>query len=197
MLGEMSSAPDLSAVAAARVSAGWAFERIYQDLSPAVLGYVRSQGCGDPEGTVSDVFLRVFRSLAAFEGSDAQLRSWVFTIAHNVIVDERRSASRRGPRQRLDDHGDRPGGDAERDAMDQLGSGWVTQVLDVLSPSQRDVVLLRVVADLSLEEVAAATGRRVGAVKSLQHRALGSLRRHLEELDRAAVSPARLGRSPV
>ncbi|MGQ0432072.1 MAG: RNA polymerase sigma factor [Microthrixaceae bacterium] len=193
----MSSAPDPSTVAAARVGAGWAFERLYQDLSPAVLGYVRSQGCGDPEGTVSDVFLRVFRRLAAFEGSDAQLRSWVFTIAHNVIVDERRSTSRRGPRQRFDDHGDRPGGDAERDAMDQLGTGWVQQVLDVLSPSQRDVVLLRVVADLSLEEVAAATGRRVGAVKSLQHRALGSLRRHLNELDQPAVSPARLGRSPV
>jgi RNA polymerase sigma-70 factor, ECF subfamily len=49
----------------------------------------------------------------------------------------------------------------------------------VLSPDQRAVVLLRVVADLPVEEVARILGKREGAVKALQHRAMASLRRHL------------------
>jgi RNA polymerase sigma-70 factor (ECF subfamily) len=49
--------------------------------------------------------------------------------------------------------------------------------LAALSPDQREVVLLRFVGDLPLEAVARITGRRVGAVKALQHRALENLRR--------------------
>jgi len=132
--------PDPDVVGAARIGAGWAFERLYESLSPAVLGYLQSQGCADPEGAVGEVFLRVFRRLGDFEGSDAQLRSWVFTIAHNLLIDERRMRSGRR-------------------------------------------------ADLSLEEVATAMDRSVGAVKALQHRALASLRRRLEEILPEAVSP--------
>jgi RNA polymerase sigma factor (sigma-70 family) len=55
--------------------------------------------------------------------------------------------------------------------------------LDQLSPDQREVIVLRFVADLSLEQVAEVTKRRVGAVKALQHRALTRLSRTL------AVSP--------
>ncbi len=53
-------------------------------------------------------------------------------------------------------------------------------LLDGLSPDQRDVLLLRIVADLSIEDVAATLGKRRGAVKSLQHRALATLRRQLD-----------------
>lgn len=181
--------PDPDVVVAARVGGGWAFERLYQGLSPPVLGYFRSQGSADPEGAVSEVFLRVFRRLDDFEGSDAQLRSWVFTIAHNLLIDERRMLSGRRADQPLHDRLDLPGGDVEDDAMARMASGRVRQMLDLLVPDQRDVLLLRVVADLSLEEAALVMGRTVGAVKALQHRALASLRRRLDEVLPEAVSP--------
>lgn len=181
--------PDPDVVVAARAGGGWAFERLYEDLSPPVLGYLRSQGSADPEGAVSEVFLRVFRRLDDFVGSDGQLRSWVFTIAHNLLIDERRMLSGRRADQPLHDRLDLPGGDVEDDAMARMASGRVRQMLDLLAPDQRDVLLLRVVADLSLEEAALVMGRTVGAVKALQHRALASLRRRLDEVLPEAVSP--------
>ena len=53
-----------------------------------------------------------------------------------------------------------------------LAHDEVRDLLAVLSPDQRDVVLLRIVADLSVEDVARLLGKREGAVKALQHRAL-------------------------
>jgi RNA polymerase sigma-70 factor (ECF subfamily) len=54
----------------------------------------------------------------------------------------------------------------------------VLDLLAVLSPDQREVVLLRIVADLSVEEVGRMLGKSEGAIKALQHRALAALRRH-------------------
>ena len=69
--------------------------------------------------------------------------------------------------------------------MAQLGSDWVTAILDSLASDQRDVLLLRVVSDLSIDETATVLGKTPGAVKALQHRALASIRRKIPE---AAVS---------
>jgi len=70
--------------------------------------------------------------------------------------------------------------------QDRLGRCYAARTEDDLRalladlpPDQRDVLLLRVVADLSIEDTAAALGKRPGAVKSLQHRAMASLRRTL------------------
>lgn len=185
-------------VAAARAGGGWAFERLYMTLAPGVLGYLTSQGCSDPDSSVDEVFLRVFRAIERFEGDDERFRSWVFTVAHNLIIDERRRAARRLATQPLHDRlHDVVGGDVEEDALSRAAEGRVRQMLDLLVPDQRDVLLLRVVAEFSLEEVAQATGRSVGAVKALQHRGLASLRRRLEEISREPVSLARSVRSPV
>jgi RNA polymerase sigma-70 factor (ECF subfamily) len=185
---------DDTVLAAAQVGAGWAFERIYEQLAPAVHGYLRSQGIDDPEGAVNDVFLRAFRGLAAFEGSPVAFRSFVFTVAHHLVVDRRRFASRR-PREvaveRLPDVG--ASDDPEHEAIERIGRERLAALLELLTSDQRDLLLLRFVADLSIEEVAAAQGRSVGAVKAMQHRALASVRRLLEEIGDEAVSrPASL-----
>lgn len=72
-----------------------ALERIYQRYSPRVAGYLRSHGVIDVGGTTNDVFFRVFKGLATFEGDEPKFRSWVFTIAHHLMVDELRRAARR------------------------------------------------------------------------------------------------------
>ena len=61
------------------------------------------------------------------------------------------------------------------------GDERVRALLAGLAPDQRDVVLLRIVADLSIEDTAAALGKRPGAVKALQHRAMAALRTRLGE----------------
>lgn len=157
-------------------------DQLYRELAPRVASYLRSHGVADVGGTTNDVFLRVFGNLGGFKGDKAALRSWVFTIAHHLMVDDRR---RRARRPMVDDgHAileARAGtDDAEEAALASLGRERVDALLSTLSPDQRSVLLLRVVADLSIEQVATVVGKRVTAVKALQHRGLATLRRHLE-----------------
>lgn len=166
---------------AARSGAPGAWERLYLDLAPAVAGYLRLQGAAEPEDLTSEVFLGVFGGLRKFTGSEQQFRSWVFTIAHRRLIDERRRSARRPAIPTGDfDAFDRHGGDAEQDALDALGSRRVFELCAGLTAEQREVVLLRVVADLTVEQVARVVGRSVGAVKALQRRGFDALRQRVE-----------------
>jgi RNA polymerase sigma-70 factor (ECF subfamily) len=78
---------------------------------------------------------------------------------------------------------------ADDDALVAIGDERVRELVASLPPDQRDVLLLRVVADLSIEDTAAALGKKPGAVKSLQHRAAASLRRRLGPEGDQGVSP--------
>lgn len=182
-----------STLDAARVGAGWAFEQIYGELAGPVAGYLSSQGVDDAEGETNEVFLRAFRHLDHFDGDATALRSWLFTIAHNRVVDHRRFRSRR-PRQDNPLDADEPASahhsapSAAEEALARLSQAALVRQLEMLVSDQRDVLLLRFVADLSLEETAAAMGRSVGAVKALQHRAVAAVRRRLEEILPEAVS---------
>jgi RNA polymerase sigma factor (sigma-70 family) len=175
-------------VDAARAGAGWAFERLWQALSPTVHGYVLGRGIADADDVTSEVFLAAFQGIATFEGNGVRFRSWLFTIAHHKAVD----AVRRGPavRERLtnDVPDDRTVASAEQDALTRLGDDVVRDLLDLLTDDQRDVVLLRVVGELSLEETAEVVGKPVGSVKQLQRRGLASLRRNIRKP--AVPSPA-------
>lgn len=168
-------------VTAARQGAPWAFERLYADLAPVVAGYLRLQGASEPEDLTSEAFLGVFARLNSFEGSEQQFRSWVFTIAHRRLIDERRRISRSRSTPTADsDILDRTGGDAEQDALTVLGRRWVYELCADLSDDQREVLILRIVGDLTVEQTAVIVGKTVGAVKALQRRALSSLRRRIE-----------------
>lgn len=174
-------------VTAAQAGGGWAFERLYQHFAPAVAGYLRVQGARDPEDLTSEVFIGAFTRIGGFQGDARSFRSWLFTIAHHRLVDDRRRRSRTVATEPLEpDSSDNLGGDAEREALALLGNSRVTALLAELSPDQRDVVALRVLGDLSIEETARIVGKRQGAVKALQRRALTTLRRRIE---RQAVSP--------
>jgi RNA polymerase sigma-70 factor (ECF subfamily) len=143
---------------------------VFTALGPAVHGYLRAAGAHDSEDVLSEVFVGVARGLGRFRGDDGDLRRWVFTIARNCLMDEHR---RRG-RQRLFVRSLASAEPAVSAANDPLDPALQDALLK-LTPDQREVVTLRFVADLSLDEVARITGRPAGAVKSLQHRALRSL----------------------
>jgi RNA polymerase sigma factor (sigma-70 family) len=174
-------------VSEARQGSIKAFDDIYRSLAGHVASYLRWHRATDPDGLTNDVFAQVHRNLPRFEGDEHGFRSWVFTIAHHRMIDDRRRANRQPQMQ--DDLGveEHMGlGDVEDDAFAVLAHDRVRDLLTVLSPDQRDVVLLRIIADLSVEDVAHMLDKREGAIKALQHRALATLRRHLDRMAGAA-----------
>jgi RNA polymerase sigma-70 factor (ECF subfamily) len=171
-----------SVLAAARTGAEWAWRAIYTDLAPAVLGYLRARGADSPEDVTGEVFVQVVRDIGRFEGDEAGFRSWIFVMAHHRMLDAKRRDKRRPEYPRPpEDFGDIESVTAtEAEALGNVTTIEMRRLLDDLTPDQRDVIALRLLADLSIEEVAAIVGKRPRAVKSLQHRGLETLRRRLE-----------------
>jgi len=165
-----------SVLEAAQVGAEWAWSRLHADLAGPVLGYLRLRGAVEPEDLLGEVFLQVARNLDGFRGDYPAFRSWVFTVAHHRVVDERRYRTRRPVEPGEIPEGALGSGDAETEAIEQLTTDEVIGLLSTLTPEQRDVLVLRIVGDLSVEVVAAIVGRRPGAVKALQRRGLEKLR---------------------
>lgn len=166
---------------AARTGAAWAFEVLYRDLAPVVTGYLRLHGAAEPDDLASETFIGVFTGLAGFTGDEAALRSWVFTIAHRRLVDDWRRRSRRP--QITDDAEDLSGlvgGDVEDDVLVRAGAEDVHRLCAGLPDDQRAVLLLRILADLTVEQVAQVMSRSIGSVKALQRRGLRTLRQQLE-----------------
>jgi RNA polymerase sigma-70 factor (ECF subfamily) len=163
-------------LAAARDGDPVAWRQLYDSIAGRIAGYLRTQGAREPEDLTSEVFLAVIRNFPSFVGGEAQFRSWVFVIAHRRLLDERRRASRRDEVP-LDDSFVSVAGDVEHDAMALLGAQKVTALCDRLAPDQRDVLLLRLVGDLTIDQVAEVVGKSSGAVKALQRRGLGAIQR--------------------
>ena len=175
---------------AAQDGGEWAVAVLYRWLHPAVDGYLRGRAGDDAEDLASETWLAVARALPTFSGDETAFRSWVFTIAHRRLVDHHRASARR-PRTRSltpaegDGHDgsvDLPGPDdpAAEVTATLAGDEAVRRIVALLPPDQAEIVLLRVVAGLPVDEVAAATGRRPGTVRVLQHRALRRLAERLE-----------------
>ena len=171
-----------SVLAGARAGVPWAFERIFTTLSPVVEAYLRFQGAAEPEDLVSDVFLAVMRGVATFEGDESGFRSWVFTIAHRRLIDERRRAARRPATPvTLDDAPDvRASDDVAVTVEETLADERVRTLCERLSPDQRDVLVLRLLGRLTVDEVAATLNRTPGSVKALQRRGFLAIARLIE-----------------
>lgn len=166
---------------AARAAAPWACTEIWTRWSPRVASYLRSRGSTAPEDLTSEVFLTVFSKLGSFVGDEAAFKAFVFTVAHRRLVDEMRSRSRRGVHVEWTSEDDpRRSTSAEHEALRNLGDVDARALLDGLTGDQREVLVLRVFADLTIEQIAEVIGKRPGAVKALQRRGLEVLRKKLD-----------------
>ncbi|MEX2194637.1 MAG: sigma-70 family RNA polymerase sigma factor [Thermoleophilaceae bacterium] len=180
-----------SVLAAARAGGDSAWAAIHDELAPALLGYLRARGAAEPEDVLAETLLQVVRDLPRFDGGEGEFRAWAFRIARNRLLDERRRRARRP----VDPHADPgepgpPAPDAAEEALGRIDAERVRSVLAQLSADQRDVLLLRLFGDLTVEQVAELSGRSAGAVKQLQRRGLAAARRALE---RGAVTLSSLG----
>ena len=164
---------------AARAGASWALEALYREFHPSVLAFLRARAPAEAEDLASDVFIAVAEGLTRFEGDEDGFRSWLFTITYRQVGQlRRRMGRRRTDPMPIDEVGERvPPGDAESDAMAVISTQQALDMIATLPPAQGEVLLLRVVADLSVDDVAKIVGKRPTAVRALQHRAIVGLAR--------------------
>lgn len=171
----------LECLARAREGHPPAWAELYDRLAPMVYAHLRSQSLDDPDDVAGETFLQVVRDIDRFEGTERQFRSWVLSIAHHRMLDARRARARRPAQSMPTDHlpQDTGADDAAELVLENAQWQGIEAVLDQLTPEQREVVVLRVVNELTLEETAQVLDRSVGSVKALQHRAFNALRGHL------------------
>jgi RNA polymerase sigma-70 factor (ECF subfamily) len=178
--------PDFDAVlAAARAGEEWAVAVLYRELHPRLARYLRARASHVADDLEGEVWLAIATRLHRFEGDEVAFRAWGFSIARRRLADHRRRAARRRtdvvPAEELDraDHLADPAGVV----LDQLaGDEAAAFVTRVLPPEQAEVVLLRVVAGLDVEQVAALLGKRPGTIRVMQHRGLKRLEKVLVRL---------------
>lgn len=155
------------------------FSAVYQAYAGQVLGYLTAKGVPDPEATTQDVFLAVLPRLDEINGGVNGLRTFIFSVAHARMVDEHRKESRTPDQHEFEPERDaREASSAEAEAMLRLAPYEVMALLEHLGEEQREVLTLRIVAGLTVEQVAGIMGKTAGAVKQLQRRALITLREH-------------------
>jgi len=170
-------------VAKARAGDERALEAIFRSLHPRLVRFLRA---GEPrvaDDLAGEVWMAVARGLATFEGDAAGFRAWVFSIARRRIADHRRKSLRREVSPTPTSTFEELDGASDPAALvvDQLSGEAAAQVIAALLPEQQaEVVLLRVLGDLSVDEVAAVLGKSPNWVRVNQHR---GLRRLAERLD--------------
>lgn len=161
-----------------------AIAAVYLELGPGLRGFLRRRV---PHGEVADdiveqTFLELIEGCARIRGDGRSLRAWLYRAARNNLYDWRKRAERRSDHEltreralRVVDDGPDPEDAALRHALD----AEVLDALGGLTEAQREVLELRLVAELPVADVAAITGRTIGATKTMQHRAVQALLRQL------------------
>lgn len=161
----------------ARVREPELFSIVYRSYASQVLGYLTARGVEDPEAVMQEVFLAVLPRLETVTGGVAGLRTFVFSVAHARMVDDHRRRRRTPielPFEPELDSREEPS--AEDKAMERMSPQEVHHLLSVLPDDQREVLTLRLVAGLTVEQAAEVMRKSGGAVKQLQRRALIRLR---------------------
>ena len=164
-------------VSAAVAGEADALGTVYRLLSPKVLGYLKAHGAEDPEGLTNEVFLLVLQRLGGLVGGSVGLRTFVFSVAHARLVDDLRRRSRRPAEHPYEPELDeRRAHSAEQAVLSGVDNRTLDAMLGRLNVDQRNVITLRVLGDLSVEQTAEILGKSAGAVKQLQRRGLLALR---------------------
>jgi RNA polymerase sigma-70 factor (ECF subfamily) len=143
--------------------------------------FVMSLGeCDEVDEVVQDTFVRAFASLDGFRG-ESSLKTWLFTIARNLVRDRSRSRRRQPPAVPI---GERHAV-TEHDALDAVVADEMErrmrQAVARLSPMQREVFTLRVAEGLAYKEIAQVLGSTEGATRVHYHNAMRAIKELLDD----------------
>jgi RNA polymerase sigma-70 factor (ECF subfamily) len=158
----------------AKVAIASLFEQHYEKIVRYIFAHVNDRT--EAEDLGGDVFLKAFKSLKSYRGRPEQRLAWLFKIAHNHVIDYMRKKSKQKnvSLSRLDipDHRS-----TEEIAETSMEFERLSQALERLTPSQREIVGLRFFAGLPSAEVSRITGKKDGTVREMQSSAIKVLRK--------------------
>jgi RNA polymerase sigma-70 factor (ECF subfamily) len=167
---------------AAQAGQEWAVGILFDALQPPLLRFLMWQEPSAAEDLAAETWLAVAERIGSFDGVEGQFRAWIFGIARRRLADHRRRGARRGTApvdtRTLEAVAD-PDDPAELVVEKLSGEEAIARMVAALPPDQAEVLMLRVVGGLSVDESAEVMGKRPGAVRVLQHRALRRLARQL------------------
>jgi RNA polymerase sigma-70 factor (ECF subfamily) len=165
-------------LAEAKLGDEQAIGQLYRDAQPRLLAYFAARVPQAAEDLASDVWLAVAKGLPSFEGGEPEWWGYLFTIARRQVASHWRQANRRRtdtvePAAFLDRQGT---SDVEAEGIAAVAnSEAVALIVANLSKEQAEVVLLRVIGGLDVEQVARILHKKPGTIRVLQHRAVRKL----------------------
>jgi RNA polymerase sigma-70 factor, ECF subfamily len=143
--------------------------------------YYRTGDSQSADDLTSEVFLRMIRALAGYRQGQGSFQGWLFQIAHNLLNDHYRKNNGKTQVQ-LEEHiMEDPLNSRSRPVEQSLNAVTLKQALEALSGDQRDVIVLRFITGMPINQVAQTLNKSEDSVKALQRRALISLRNVLTE----------------
>lgn len=159
-----------------------AFAVLWHALQPALLRYLRVVVGDGAEDVASETWLQAARDMRSFTGELPAFRVWLFRIARNRAIDERRRMRRRReePQELFDQHLPGTAPDAAQEVLQRSDTDWALGVIASLPKDQAEAVTLRVVAGLDVAQTAQVLGKRPGAVRVAAMRGLRRLAQHAE-----------------
>jgi RNA polymerase sigma-70 factor (ECF subfamily) len=152
------------------------FDRIYSYLHMSV------GNRHDAEDLTTQTFLKMLEAIGRFEWKAVPFSAWLFRIAHNLAMDHFRASKRIQPEEEVPEPAGSEEASAEFHALHSIGRASMLDLIAELSPEQRQVLTLKFVFNFANADVAGILGKSEGAVKSLQHRALASLEKHVSRV---------------
>ncbi len=156
------------------------FDRIYSYL------HVSVGNRHDAEDLTTQTFLKMLEAIGRFRWRSAPFSAWLFRIAHNLAMDHFRAHRRWQPEEEVPEPAGSEEPSAELEAMQSIGRQSMMELIEDLSPEQQQVLTLKFVFNFANAEAATILGKTEGAIKSLQHRALVSLQKQLEQREISA-----------
>lgn len=156
-----------------------AFDYLYTVLAPGLLGYLSSltRDRGRAEDLLQETFLQVHKARATYLHG-RPVKPWVYAIARNVFLMQRRAAARRGRRETLADE-ELPEVPVPPEVESLADRELVRRALAGLPADRREVLELHHFMGMSFREVGAVLGISEGAAKVRAHRAIAQLREAL------------------
>lgn len=172
------------------------FELYYDRVARYIASRVSDRDLA--QDMAGEVFVRAVESYGSFKRGDVPVQAWLFRIAHNLVIDHYRRASKRKSVP-IEEAGEITGASDPFEETDlKLSMEVVAQAVAKLNPGQQEVISLRLIGGLSAEEAGQIMGRTPGAIRELQRTALKALRGHLgTEISHLGPATRRMQAGPV